>query len=236
MKSENACYHSVQNILSSNLLSKNLKIKIYRNIIWPVVLYGCETWSVTLREERRPRVFENRVLRLIFGTKRDELTREWRKLHNGELNDLYCSLNMVRVIKSRIMRRAGHIACIGEKCIQGLGGKTWGKEVSWRPRCRWEDNIKMSLQEVGWGHGLDWSGSGYGQMAGTCECSNEPSYSIKCGEYLDWLSICWLLTKNSAPWSHLKCPDPYIFPAVSVHMIDLRMYISFYASLNMSHP
>jgi len=83
------------------LLSKNLKIKIYRTIILPVVLYGCETWSLTLREERRLRVFENRVFRRIFGPKRDEVTEEWRKLHNEELNDLYSSPNIVRVIKSR---------------------------------------------------------------------------------------------------------------------------------------
>ena len=83
------------------MLSKNLKIKIYRTIILPVVLYGCETWSLTLREERRLRVFENRVFRRIFGPKRDEVTEEWRKLHNEELNDLYSSPNIVRVIKSR---------------------------------------------------------------------------------------------------------------------------------------
>jgi len=74
----NACYHSVQNLLSSSLLSKNLKIKIYRTIIFPLVLYGFETWSLTLREERRLRVFESRVLRRIFGPKRDEVTGEWR--------------------------------------------------------------------------------------------------------------------------------------------------------------
>jgi hypothetical protein len=79
----------VQNLLSSRLLSKNFKIKIYRIIILPVVLYGCETWSLTLREERSLRVFENRVLRRVFGPKRDEVTGEWRKLHNEELNDLY---------------------------------------------------------------------------------------------------------------------------------------------------
>jgi len=84
----NACYHSVQNLLSSSLLSKNLKIKIYRSIILTVVLYGCETWSLILREERRLREFENRVLRGIFGPKRDDLTREWRKLQKEELNDL----------------------------------------------------------------------------------------------------------------------------------------------------
>jgi hypothetical protein len=80
----------------------------------PVVLYWCETWSLTLKEERRLRVFENRVLRKIFGPKRDEVTGEWRKLHNEELNDLYSSPTIVRVIKSRIMRWAGHVARIGE--------------------------------------------------------------------------------------------------------------------------
>ena len=89
----------VQNLLSSRLLSKNLKNNVYRTIILPVILYECETWSLTLREERRLRVLENRVLRKMFGRKRDEVTGEWRKLHNGELNDLYCSPNIVRVIK-----------------------------------------------------------------------------------------------------------------------------------------
>ena len=86
------------------MLSKKLKIKIYRTIILPVVLYGCENWSLTLREERRLRVFENKVLRRIFGPRRDEVTGEWRRLHNEELNDLYSSANIVRVIKSRRMR------------------------------------------------------------------------------------------------------------------------------------
>ena len=102
LRSGNACYHSVQNLLSSRLLSRKLKIKIYRTIIFLlVVLYGCEAWSLTLREERKLRVFENMVLRRIFGPRRDEVTGEWRRLHNEKLNDLYSSPNIVQVIKSR---------------------------------------------------------------------------------------------------------------------------------------
>ena len=122
--SGNACYHSVQNLLSSRLLSKNIKIKKYRTIILPVVLYGCETWSLTLREERKLRVFENMVLRRIFGPSRDEVTGEWRRLHNGELNDLYSSPNIVRVIKSRRIRWVGHVARRGEE--RGCIGSWWG--------------------------------------------------------------------------------------------------------------
>ena len=109
----------MQNLLSSRLLSKNLKIKIYRTKILPVVLYGCEAWSLILREERKLRVFENMVLSRIFGPRRDEVTGEWRTLHNEELNDLYSSPNIVRVIKSRRMRWAGHVARMGEErgCI-----------------------------------------------------------------------------------------------------------------------
>ena len=99
MASGNACYHSVQKLLSSRLLSKSLKIKIYRIIILPIVLYGSETWSLTLREERELRVFENMMLRRIFVPRMDEVTGEWRRLHNEELNDLYSSPNIVRVIK-----------------------------------------------------------------------------------------------------------------------------------------
>jgi len=131
--------------------------KIYRTIILPVVLYGCETWSLTLREERRLRVFENRVLRRVFGSKRDEVTGEWRKLHNEELRDLYSLLNIVRVVKSRRMRWSGNVARMGEGrgVHRVLVGKPEGKRPLGRPRRRWEDNIKMDLREVGRGGG-DW--------------------------------------------------------------------------------
>jgi hypothetical protein len=115
LNSGNACYHSVQSLLSSRLLSKNLKIRICKTIILPVVLYGCETCSLTFREEHRLRVFENRVLRRIFGPMRVEVTGEWRKLHNKELHDLYSSPSIIRIIKSKRMRWAGHVAPMGEK-------------------------------------------------------------------------------------------------------------------------
>ena len=112
---------------------------------------------MTLREEHRLRVFENKVLRRIFGPKRDGVTGEWRKLHNEELNDLYCSPNIMRVIKSRRMRWAVHVARMGGgKCVHKvLVGKPEGKRPLGRPRRRLEDNIKVYLQEVGRGCG-DW--------------------------------------------------------------------------------
>jgi hypothetical protein len=147
----------VQNHSSSSLLSKDITIKIYRTVIVPVVLYGCETWSLTLREEQRLRVFENRVLRRIFGPKRDEGTGEWRRLHNEELNDLYSSSNIIWVIKSRRMRWAGPVAHMGEKrgTYRILVGRPEGRRPLGGPRRRWEDNIKMDLQEVGW-LGMNW--------------------------------------------------------------------------------
>jgi hypothetical protein len=133
------------------LLSKNLKIKIYRTIILPAVLYGCENWSLTLREESRLRVFENKVLRRIFGPKRDEVIGEWRRLRNEKLYALYFSPNIIRVIKSRRLRWAGHVACMGEKrgAYRDLVGKPEGRRPLGRPRRRWEDNIKMGIREVG---------------------------------------------------------------------------------------
>jgi hypothetical protein len=121
-KSGTACYDSVQSLLSCHLLSRNLKVKMYKTIILPVVLYGCETWSLTLREEHRLRVLESRVLRRIFGPKRDEVTGEWRKMHSGELHNLYSSLDIFRQIKSRRMRWVGHVVCKGEgeKHVQGF--------------------------------------------------------------------------------------------------------------------
>ena len=121
------------------------------------LLYGCETWSLTLRKERRLRVFENMVLRRIFGPKWDEVTEEWRKLHNEELNDLRSSLSIFWVVKSRRTRWVGHVSHMGESkdIYRVLVEKTEGKTPLGRPRHRWEDNIKMDLQEVGCG-GMGW--------------------------------------------------------------------------------
>jgi hypothetical protein len=124
-----------------------------------VVLYGCETWSLTLREEHGLRIFENRVLRRIFGPKRDEVTGEWRKLHNEELRDLKSSPSIIRTIKSRRMRWEGHVARIRENrnAYRLLVGKPEGKIPLGRSRHRWVDNIRMDLGEVGWGD-VDWIG------------------------------------------------------------------------------
>ena len=129
----------------------------YAAKLCPAVLYGCETWSLTLEEERTLRAFENRVLRRILVPKRDEVTGEWRKVHNEGLNDLYSLPNIFRVIQSRRMRWAGHVARIGEGRYvdRVLVGKPEGKRSIGRPRRRWEDNIKMDLQEVLCG-GMDW--------------------------------------------------------------------------------
>jgi hypothetical protein len=132
------------------LVSKNIKIKVYRTVILLVVLYGCENWSLTLREEHRLRVFENRVLRRIFGPKRDEVRREWRRLHNKERNDLYSSPNIMRVIKSRRMRWEGHVERKGRGAYRIFVGRPDGRRAIGRPRRRWEDNMKMDLQ--------DWTG------------------------------------------------------------------------------
>ena len=128
----------------------NFKIKIYKTIILPIVLYGYETWSLTLREECRLRVIENRILRRIFGPKRDE-NRKWRRLYNEELHSLYRSPNISRVIKSRKLRRTGHVAKMeeGRSPLKILTGKPTGKRLMGRPRRRWEDNIRMGLEAIG---------------------------------------------------------------------------------------
>jgi hypothetical protein len=134
-----------------------LTIKIYKTTILPVILYECEAWSLTLREEHRLRVFENRVLRRIFGPERDGVTGGWKKLHNEELNDLYSSPSIVRVIKARRMRWVGHVARMGEvrSAYNILVGRPEGRRPLGRPRRRWVDNIKMDLREKGFGD-VDW--------------------------------------------------------------------------------
>jgi hypothetical protein len=155
LNSGNACYHSVQSLLSSRLLSKNVKVRIHETIILPVVLCGCETWSLTVRGEHKLRVFGNRVHRRIFGPKSDGVTGGWRKLHNEELHNLYSSPS----IKSRRMRWAGHVARMEEKrnVYRLLVRKPEGKRPLGRPRRRRIDNIKMGLLEIGL-NVVDWIG------------------------------------------------------------------------------
>jgi hypothetical protein len=147
LNSGNACYHSVQNLLSSRLLPKNVKIRIYKTIILPVVLYGCDTWSLTLREKHRLRVFENRMLRKILGPKSDEVTGGWMKLHYKDLRDLYSSPSIIRMIKLKRMRWEGNIARIREEryAYRLLVGKPEGQRPLGRPICRWVDNMRMDL-------------------------------------------------------------------------------------------
>jgi hypothetical protein len=139
--------------LSSRLLSRNVEVKIYKTIILPVILYECETWSLTLREEHGLKAFDKRFLRRIFGPKRDEVIGEWRKLHNKVLHILYSSPNIIRQIKSRRMRWVGHVARMGEErnVYRVLIGKPEGKRPFGRPRHRWEDGMRMDLREIGWG-------------------------------------------------------------------------------------
>jgi hypothetical protein len=134
---------------------KNYNIHDYN---FAVVLFGCETWSLTLREEHRLRVFENRVLSRIFGWKGDEVTGEWKKLHNEELCDLYSSPSVIRMIKSTRMRWAEHVARMEKRNAYRLVvGKPEGKRLLGRPRRRWMHNIRLDLGEVGWSD-VDWTG------------------------------------------------------------------------------
>ena len=147
----NVCYYSLEKILSSHLLSKKLKVNTYKTIILPIALYDCVTWSLTLREEHRLMVFENKVLRKIFGATRDKIIGEWRKLHNTELHALYSSPNIIRKVKLRRLRWAGHVARMEQStnAYRVLVGKPEGKRPLGRPRCRWEDNNEIDLREVG---------------------------------------------------------------------------------------
>jgi hypothetical protein len=142
----------------SFIFSPALWDKIYKTIILPVVLYGCENWSLTSREKHRLRVFEHRVLRRIYGPKRDEETGQWRKLHNGELHNLWPSPDIIRQIKSKRMRWAWYVAREeeGRNLNRVLVGKPERKRPPERPRRRWEDGIKMNLREIGWGGGVEW--------------------------------------------------------------------------------
>ncbi|KAJ4450642.1 hypothetical protein ANN_02071 [Periplaneta americana] len=151
----NACYYSVEKLYHPVCCQKSERI--YKTVILLVVLYGCKTWTLTLREEQRLRVFDNKVLRKIFAAKRDEVTGEWRKLHNAELHALYSSPDVIRTIKSRHLRWAGHVAHMGESrnAYRVLVGRPEGKRPLGRLRCSWEDNIKMDLREVGY-DGRDW--------------------------------------------------------------------------------
>jgi hypothetical protein len=145
--------------LSSHLLSRNVKVKIYKTIILPIILYGYEIWSLVLREKYRLRVFENMVLRRNFGPKRDEVTGGCRWLHSGELHNLLISPNIFRQIESRIMRWTGHVAYMGEenKVHKVLVGKPEGKRSLGRSRHRWEQS--GSLGDWLGGCGVDSTGS-----------------------------------------------------------------------------
>jgi hypothetical protein len=147
----NACYHAVQNLLSSPLLPKNVKIKIYKTVILPAVFIW--VWNLVSDDKHRLKVFEDRVLRRIFGSKRDEMVGGWRKLQNGEFRNLSSSPNIIRMIKWERIRWAGQVARIGanRNAYRLLIGKLEEKRQLERPSHRWEDSIKMYFREIGWG-------------------------------------------------------------------------------------
>jgi hypothetical protein len=173
--------------LSSHHFSKNLKIKISRTTI-SSVFYGCEAWCLTLRDESSLRIFDNRVLKRIFGPKREEVAGGWTRLHNEELHSLYASPSIIRAIKSRRMRWAWNLAHTGKmkNAYKILVGKPEGKRPLRKLGRRYEDNIKKNLR----GNrveksGLDTSDSGYGPVADPCEHGSEPLSFMKDGEFLD---------------------------------------------------
>jgi hypothetical protein len=176
-----------------------MKVRINKTIILPVVLYGCETWSLTVREEHKLRVFEDRVLG-IFGPKRDGVTGGWRKLHNEELHNLYSSPNIIRIIKSGRMRWAGHVARMGEQrnVYRLLVGKPEGKRPLGRPRRRWINNMDGPLRERSECCGLDWSGSGWYRWRSLV---NSLMNFRVCWESTEWLHKLWPFERYSAPQS-----------------------------------
>ncbi|CAH1397560.1 unnamed protein product [Nezara viridula] len=165
-QTENACYFSVTKVLSSRLLFRNLKIRIFKTIILPTVVYGCETWPLTLRDEQRLKVFENKVLRRIFGPKKDELTGEFRRLHNAELRELYPG-NIIEVISSRRIKWACKVVGLSNERIPKrlIFAVPNGKRPRGRPKRRWEDCIKADLKGLGldgerWREKIDCLGGG----------------------------------------------------------------------------
>jgi hypothetical protein len=171
------------------LLIKHIRTHIYRTEVLPRVLYGREVWSLTLRKKHKLKVFENRMLRNIFGPYRDEVRREWRRVHNEEFYALYASPNIIGVIKSRKKTWAGHVARLWYKrgSYRVLVGRPDSKRPLGKRKRRWDDIIKLDLQDVGWG-GMDWIAVAQdGQVADAREFGNEFSGSAKCGKFIEQL-------------------------------------------------
>ena len=150
LKAGNACYFSVSTLLRSRILSRNIKLRIYKTIILPTVLYGCETWPLTLKDEQRLKVFENKVLRKIFGPKKDESTGEFRRLHNAELRSMH-PVNIIEVISSRRLKWACKVVGLSNERIPKklINAEPTGKRPRGRPKRRWEDSIKSDLMNLG---------------------------------------------------------------------------------------
>jgi hypothetical protein len=151
-------------------------------------VYGCETWSLILREEHRSKVFENRALRRVFGSERGKVEGGWRRLHNEDLHYWYSSPNIIKVIKSGRLRRVVYVARMGKmrNAYKIFVGKPEWKRPVGRSSRTWNNNIRMGLSRSRFeGRGLDASDSGLGPVAGCCEHGNEHSGSIKGGKFLD---------------------------------------------------